>query len=987
MAVSPSDPAFLLFFGMDESLPTAVRRNAGSLGSAQDLTVFQSSGSDGAPSVSDGAGGKAIDLFVARTGYTSALRRLLATGILGSAHTCRPAIPLNLAADDFAFGCRFQWKGLNTGGGGNEIEDVFSLVDVVNNTKLWGIGVLPNDPTTPATGTLRLTCAHAAFDQLPVSDANFTVTGGATTNYLVKDRWYRVLVRIFNNGANKWRAKVYVYEESTGTTYTFAFPTDKTVDWSGTDSSLTYRVAVSGYYDTANPYVFGGYVDWCFLFDAPMSDGDATGIVVGGISVPWTAPTYRRADHEVRVSMVREGGTFPKPRLLPTGTPAAAVDIDALCKRARLLVEGFRPGRPWQLREAALIFDTAGPYSSKKGYTAPLKSLGHGMVRRAGNLPVGTPEFVRDMDPTPEGPRRRRGYQVRRIVSTESDVGENAFRFFRTYDDALHGVYKAGTKLYAETGASAALLDAGPWNVYQKPVFLFLGNRLSILTKDRRKSWNGDVTAVQSFGTIVPPPSCTAAVTAGGSLTGAYYYAATEYDPLTGDESAPFLSSIVNPVAQAVALTLGTVSSDTRFSKRRIYRTTNGGTAPDLFLVAEIATATSYTDTGLADGVTPVGQVTSIEDDGTHTLLGYLTGLAPDNFSIGCVHMERGFYGGGDTHGERIYPGEANAPQRWYAGGYLTCDGIVRAIASYGHRLVAFTDSTVELFESDWIRDASGQMSVTHTVVSRRCGALGPHAVVNAEAGGFFWMDRRGIHRFGANGLPEKLSEDIEDLFPWINHGISARVCGSYNHVRGLVCFSVPLARTEFQPDNSRFQTWLVCHASKPTEWWTRQLEATFHGQFDDDLNGLQYGVMDHLGVFKVAEGYEGDGAQGNESYTTEDEGTDGVTSLGISTIVGQVITVFGAPGWTASALRGFAVIFRDRSTGLLYQHLVADNGTATLTVIGTPSALLAARDGWFLGAIDGRWRMAETTLDSPNDKIIRKARFEFGDLDGGLYA
>ncbi|MCC7276613.1 MAG: hypothetical protein IT561_28380, partial [Alphaproteobacteria bacterium] len=648
---------------------------------------------------------------------------------------------------------------------------------------------------------------------------------------------------------------------------------------------------------------------------------------------------------------------------------------DLAFRRIRHYLEGWRPGRPHQLRELVDVFDTVGPYSSKRANQAPMVALAGGMVRRGGRLPFGTPHLVRDHDPTPEGPRRRRGFRVRRDVSSELATGENAFAFWRSYDDQLHGVYKVGTKLFYETGDTATQLDT-LWNAIQKPVMFTVDNRLIILTGDRRKVWNGGTT-IHSFG-VAAPPSCTASATGGGTLTGAYYWAVTEYDPTTGDESAPTISGIVNPAGQAVQLTLGAVSSETRFSQRRIYRTTNGGSAPDLFLIDTIATATTYTDTGEVDGTQRVGVVETADG----TVLGYITGTEPDTFSMGVAHMERAFYAGGETNGDRIYPSEAGEPLRWYSGGYLTCEGIVRALLSLGHRLVAFTDNTVEIFESDWVRDDTGTYSVVHTVVSRRCGALGPHAVVNVEGAGAFWMDRRGIWRW-TGGEPERISDDIEDLFPYVNHGISRRVVASYNHIRRQVGFSVPMADTSFQEDNTRLETWLFCHASRPTQWFTKRLEASFHGAFDDDLNGLQYGCIDHLGVFKQLESYEGDGAQGNESFTTEDAGGAGV---GISSIAGSTVTVTGSPGWTANALRGIVVCLRDRSTGQRYHHLVASNTTTALTVVGAPNAALAAGDGWYLGAIDARWESVEHGLDSPNDKILRQVQYEFADLDGGLY-
>lgn len=977
---SISDPAYLLIYGLDESLATAVRVNSGSLGSAQDLTPWQSTGTDGVPAVNDENGGKAAYLDVTYPSpfntMTTAFRALRAPVAVGSAHTARPVLPIGTAANDFAFGGRFKWVGGETDGGvANEGLWIFGLGQSASNLIGWGFGVLPEAASTPQNnGQVRLVLAGTAYD---IGGVNYTETGSPGTYYVAKDLWYRLTVRVFASGSG-YLFKVYLYEESTGVLYTFTRNTAAIVtDYPASHNSATdVRVFVGIDSSATNPIQFFGYVDHCWLFDAPMTDGEATSSATSGITIPWTEPSYRRAPHDVYNAVTREGGTFPKPRQLPAGALQTRVPLDVACKRPRFHYEGGRPGRPWLLREQTLVFDTTGPYSSRLGLSFPYEKLGRGLRRSGGKLDPGTPEDARDVVIVPMGFRRRRGFQVRRIVSTETDVGANGFWFFRDYANGLHGLFKVGTKLYAELGTSAVELDSA-WNATQLPVAFFIDNRLVILSGSRRKTWRGNTSGVSSFG--IAAPAAPTAATAGGSLTGTYYYAYTEYDPVTGDESAPgILVTPISPAGQGVTLTLAAVSSDTRFTQRRIYRTTNGGAPPELFLLATITSATSYTDTAGVDGTDPVDQ--ALDEDGE--LIGYITADPPDTFSIGCVHMERAFYGGGATNPERIYPAEAGEVQRWLTTAYLTCEGPVRAIASWGHKLVAFTDNTVELFESDWVR-SFGTYSVQHTVIARRCGAVGPHAVVNADDAGFFWMDRRGIYRMGSGGQPECLSDAIEDLFPYVNHGISHRVVGAYNHLRKQIVFSTP--QSAFQEDSGRFQTLLVAPVKAPTEWLPWNLEASFIGQFDDDLNGLQFGCIDHLGVFKQLEGFEGDGCEGDESFTTEDEGGD-EGSVGIQSISGSVITVFGSPGWTSAALRGVMVLLRDRSTGERYAYLVSTNGTGTLTVVGTPNAALAARDGWYLGGMRDFLRIAEHDLESPNNKIARYLDCSFADLDGSLY-
>lgn len=980
---STSDPSLLLLYGLDESLPTAARVNSGALGSAQDLSVYQSTGSDGILAVSDGNGGRAAWFDVTYpapySSMASATRALRGAAGTGSTHAAKPTLPLSAAADDFAFAARFKWVGGETNGlAANEGQMLFGLVSRTSSIMLWAIGLIPDTAANPAAGAkVRLWVGDNGT--IDVGGGSWTETGSPATHYILPDEWYRVVVRVYWNGASGFLLKVYVVRESTGATYTFTYNAAAFASNYSAASLSATDVNVSVSYDGgggSNPVAFYGYIDECWLYDAALSDSDATSLVTGGFTVPWTPPSYRVAGHKPYAAVTNEGSDYPTTRPMPTGALACRFPPDRRVNRVRVRVEGWHPGRPWLLRSVEGVFDTAGPFSSKAGNRFRLDAINQGLRRAGGELPAGAWEDARDVETTVLGPRRRRGFRVRRNVATDQgDSSANAFFFFRNNADTLYGLYKVGSKLYEEQGSTAAALDTG-WNSQQQPVFMFLDNRAVVLTAQRRKTWRGTTGSVESLG-IAAPSSLSAAAGSGGTLAGTYYYAYTEYDPNTGDESAPkVLASPVSPSTQKVTLTMDAVNSDTRFSQRRIYRTTNGGSPPSLFLIATISTATTYADTGVADGTVLVGQVTDTSD----TFLGYITGSLPDTFSLGCVHMERAFYSGGATYPERIYRTEANEVQRFYDEDYLVCEGPVRALLSWGHRLVAFTDSTVEIFESDWVRDADGNTNVQRTVLSRTVGCAGPNACAVVE-GTPVWLDRRAVWTFrGSEPVP--LSGSIRDLFPYVNHAAARRAVVRFNHVRRQVWVALP--HSSLQDDSDRQQTVLVLDldalSAGDEKWSVYRLEAAFHGAFDDDLNGLQYGLIDHLGVFKQAESYEGDGAEGDESFTTEDEGGSS-GSVGIQSIAGSVVTVYGTPGWTAGALRGFAVVFRDRSTGALYPYLVSTNTTTSLTVVGTPNAALAARDGWFLGGIAAYVQFAEQALATPNEKVVRQVHLEFAAL------
>lgn len=968
MPIAVTDPAFKFVYGLDASAPGANAPNSGSLGATHDLSVYQASGTSGIPRVDDGRGGKAANLDPSPgTPYTSTRRAFRGTAFTGSAHPARIALPISSASDDWSYGVRFQWSGETDGAGANEQQVIFCLADTTLSVFAWALSIVPETNANPNTqGRLHVRYGSNSDE---ISGAGWTTSGGPDSYYIKVGRWYRALIRFFFDGSG-YQIKLYLYDESTGTTYTFVTNgADITSNYSASFNAGTNAYLSLGIdNDVSNPESIRGYVDEAWIYDSPMSDTDASQFVVGGLTVPWTEPNYRVADHDVRVSaLFDKGTTFPLPRQLPAGQAVAKHVAGVNFQRLRLRYEGYRPGRPFGIRRIDAKFDTLGPWSAQRGRVFAYDRLNQGLARVPGRLPPGVCVDVRNVEFSETGCRRRRGFRIRRNVASDFDFAMNQVWTWRDSSDVLYRLYKVGDTLYADDGSTSLQVDTG-WGSVDQAVAQAFDNRLWVISSQRRKSWRGSNTGVESFG--IADAAAPTLAAAAGTLTGVYYYLYTEYDPITGDESGGTVSSSITLAAQGATLTMAAVNSDTRFSQRKIYRTTAGGSTPNLFHIATITSATSYTDSGAADGTTQIGVVTGEEG----VIRGFISGNPPATFIGCCVHQNRMFYW---TAGNRFYWTEAGEGMRFYSGASETTEYPITAIISRGYQVIVFTSKTVEIFESDWGRDDIGNYSIRRTVISRTVGAPGPHAIVDQDDQ-VHWFDRRGIYRLVGDQFL-KVSGKIDNLFLYLNSGYARYISGAYNHLRNQIWWVAPFGA--IQDDNTRMQTVIVLHMDNPNEpkWTIHQVECCFITQFDDDQNGVRFGGMDHLGCFKEFETYEGDGAEGNEATTTEDDD-------GIASISGSTITVSPSPGWTTNEHRGKAVVLRDTTTGALFYYPIASNGSDSLGIVGTPDSSLGAGDGYYVGGMRAYIELAEQDMDTPNRKVVRDLSTEFDMLTLGRF-
>ena len=103
-----------------------------------------------------------------------------------------------------------------------------------------------------------------------------------------------------------------------------------------------------------------------------------------------------------------------------------------------------------------------------------------------------------------------------------------------------------------------------------------------------------DGTTVENMGVPIPTAP-TLAVGLAGNLTGTYYYKVTYMIDSYQEGSASSASLVVNPSAQKVTVTIP-VSTNTRVTHRKIYRTKAGGSVYYLLTTVTNNTETTYSD-------------------------------------------------------------------------------------------------------------------------------------------------------------------------------------------------------------------------------------------------------------------------------------------------------------------------------------------------------------------------------------------------------
>lgn len=218
------------------------------------------------------------------------------------------------------------------------------------------------------------------------------------------------------------------------------------------------------------------------------------------------------------------------------------------------------------------------------------------------SMPLGFSSAMSNMDLSSPGiAKTRNGY-----TSFNSNLGYNAktiFDYYKPSSQAHQFVGNGGTKVFTlnasgvKTEIGSSFTSGGVFKYVNFKNTLYLSNGESP-TADRPKAWDG--TTFRNWGIDAPSTNPSAAAGAAGALTGVYNYLITYYNSNTGHESnSNATAATVTLAGQRADLSSIPVSADAQVTRRRIYRTTAGGSI--YFYLAEIAdnSTTTYTDNAL----------------------------------------------------------------------------------------------------------------------------------------------------------------------------------------------------------------------------------------------------------------------------------------------------------------------------------------------------------------------------------------------------
>jgi hypothetical protein len=378
----------------------------------------------------------------------------------------------------------------------------------------------------------------------------------------------------------------------------------------------------------------------------------------------------------------------------------------------------------------------------------------------------------------------------------------------------------------------------------------------------------------------------------------------------------------------------------------------SGGAAPQFYLTAVQALAASYTDSGDADGVIAIDHVNGV----------YTTNEPQENFAFSVEHAGRMFFAGG-ANGDRVYRSEASTWSQFQPDAYTAHSGTVRAIASRGPQLVVWTDRAVEVVESDWIRDANGAAFATQTVISNVVGAPSHGAVIDASDE-IYWLDQRGVYTLRGDKV-QLLSPLIQGWLRGINWGKKKLIKGAWNHTERQVMWTLAHAEQDY---NNYLNTQLVLQMDR-NQFSLYDMNAAWVGQYDDDLDGMKFGVMDEFGMWKEFGTFESDGV---ETVGAEHSGT-------ITAYVNNDLTD-DTQAWTVNQFQGYGLVLVD-ANGDTAARMIVSNTADTLRLNNAVPTNLIAGDAYYIGGINAWFELAEAHMGSSNRKISRSLHTELSDL------
>lgn len=229
-----------------------------------------------------------------------------------------------------------------------------------------------------------------------------------------------------------------------------------------------------------------------------------------------------------------------------------------------------------------------------------LEWLGLNSQTSKASLPLGFMTDIRNIDLSIPG--------VARVTSgyakfTASQMGANVDKIFDFYrpTDSTHYflIWLSGTGKLAKLSSGGVKTDLLT-GLTTGSIADFVSFKNTCYLGDgtnENKATDGSAAGSRKWGITAPASAVTTGSGGAGALTGTYRYYVTYYNSATGHESNPNTTpASFTAAANIIALTNIPTSADGQVTRRRIYRTTSGGSI--FFFLTEIAdnATTTYND-------------------------------------------------------------------------------------------------------------------------------------------------------------------------------------------------------------------------------------------------------------------------------------------------------------------------------------------------------------------------------------------------------
>lgn len=687
---------------------------------------------------------------------------------------------------------------------------------------------------------------------------------------------------------------------------------------------------------------------------------------------------WYRAAHRVRIQAKSDRtSAWHVPISLAVGALNPRVELPRYGSRFAVRLSGVSQGQPMSCNALALVYNREGGATSPStGGYYPFPEFVGGVAPNLAKptLPNSVAYDLSNMDLHHGILKTRRGYRI--LAGAGAGVSGTPCAFYDATNSAgqTYHLFFAGGSIYVYDNGNLTEADTG-WPVNELPTVATIGLKTFFLSSTRKRVFiEGTFSDVGVTAPTVTPTYINATTHEGGVIATSpgVQYVVTYRDgaKLTDSGPSPILTVVLPAGSTASTIRVGIpVSASASVTERDVWRRKVGDANNVFQHVGNVAdnTTTQFDDDSDLPGIETLDEFAGLA-------------VTADFPSVTACCECGGKLVAWNPNEPTVYVSELGDGERWWAGSVLTVGGGMRgAIGSTEGRTLIFTDKTVESIEGDFLRSPSGDIGITRHVLDPSKGSFGPFAQTVA-AGRVFWADASGVHTMQVGSVNRDVSVGISwPVTPVIQAAVDTlgtNVVLEYDYISGQLwcCISKSDAT-----NSTKNRVVLVLDLDKK-RWTIFDHPLSHIARVRDGTYGYFYVGCDYYGNVLELDVYDGDGAQGNESWMPASPLFSGCS------VSGKTITFSGAAfPTTGNGLRGVALIVEDVSAGTFVRLTILSNTATELTLDALPAATIVT-DKAYVGGIYYFMETGEVDFGTLDEKVLREAVLGLTDAANGAY-